>query len=273
MRPLKIGILNVMHDKEATNQRFTHVLTENQVPVDLFFYYPKTHYQGRAVPADVAAILQPLDLEQVKILDAFIITGAPIEQLDFTEITYIDEVQQLLLVLREHVPNLLFVCWGGMVAANFYYGIEKGTFNNGQKLFGVFPNQIVAPDPLLKGLTDGFLAPHARYAELKYDQVFATPELTITAQTKERKLFSMRTADSRQNYLFAHLEYDRAGLRDEYRREIAAHPDRFYKLPLNDWDPVTDTTPFAWQAVQETYYRNWVNLVAHNLNTNESERS
>lgn len=266
MRPLKIGILNVMHDKEATNRRFNHVLQIAQVPVDLTFYYPRDHYQNRPVPEEVATLLQPLDLPQVKTFDAFIITGAPIEQIEFADITYIQEVRELLAVLRANVPNLLFVCWGGMVAANYYYGINKAVFNNGHKLFGVFPNQILAPDPLLNGLADGFLAPHARYAELKHQEVAKISDLVFTAQTDNEQLFSMRSLNGQENYLFAHLEYDCYGLRDEYQREIAAHPERFYKLPLNDWNPQTDQTPFGWQETQQIYYRNWIKLVAKNLN-------
>lgn len=265
MRPVKIGILNVMHDKKATKDRFTHVLHEAQIPVDLSFYYPKTHYQNRPVPNEVTDMMAPLEIETVKSFDAFIITGAPIERIDYDDITYIAEIRELLAMLKASVPNLLFVCWGGMVAANYFFGIGKTTLNNGHKLFGVFPDKICAPDPLLNGLRDGFLAPHARYAELNHQDLKATPELIVTAKTIDDYLFSMRTRDGQQNYLFAHLEYDRYGLRDEYLRETQAYPERFYKLPVNDWSPNSEATPFAWQQTQQIYYRNWVKSVAQNL--------
>lgn len=271
MKPIKIGILNLMHDKEDTNERFKKVLNYAGKPVDLKFYYPKMHYQNREVPAAVAKILKPLDLTEVKTLDAFIITGAPIERIPYDEITYLPEIKELLHVLKENVSNLLFVCWGGLVAAYEYFGINKLPINNGEKFFGVYPDEIKDPtDPLLDGLHDGFLAPHARYAELDHQQVSKTSDLVVTATTVHDNLFSLRTLDGQQNYLFAHLEYDAAGLMNEFIRETTAYPDQKFKRPENDFDPSKNKLPFAWENTQKIYFTNWINLVANNL-INETE--
>lgn len=266
MRPIKIGILNLMHDKKDTNDRFTKVLSAPGKPVELKFYYPKSHYQNRPVPPEVSAILHPLDFDEVKKMDAFIITGAPIEQLPYDEITYLPEIKELLAVLKQNVSNLLFVCWGGLVAAYEYFGIQKHPIDHGHKLFGVYPDQILdATDPLLDGLADGFLAPHARYAELNHDEVAKTGDLKVTATTVGDNLFSMRTLDGQQNYLFAHLEYDAPGLMNEYLRETAAYPNRHYQLPENDWNPSDNQLHFAWQQTQKIYFTNWINLISNNL--------
>ena len=157
-------MLNLMHDKEATRRRFTRVLEQPGLPVKLTFFYPVTHYTGRPVPEAVAKIARPLDLELAAQMDGFIITGAPIENLPFDQVEYFAEVCDLIDVLNRARVFQLYVCWGAMVAANYLYSVEKHRL--AKKYFGVFENQVVAPDPLLVGLEPNFLAPHARYAEL-----------------------------------------------------------------------------------------------------------
>jgi len=143
--PLKIGILNVMHDKADTKTRLQHVLTHTDIPVDLHFYYPMTHYAGRTVPEAVSSILDPLDIHEVATMDGFIITGSPIETLEFDQVHYIAEVRTLLKTLSQHVPNQLYLCWGGMVALNYFFGISKLILPH--KLFGVYPQTILEPHP------------------------------------------------------------------------------------------------------------------------------
>ena len=159
---LEIGVLNLMHDKEDTKRRFERVLTREDCRVNLTWFYPVMHYQDREVPENVRRMSQPLDLNKVKELDAFIVTGAPLEKLDFDDVTYISELQELFDCLSTEGIEQLYVCWGAMVAANYFYGVDKYLLN--QKLFGVYSQVILENSPLLEGLSDGFLAPHARYA-------------------------------------------------------------------------------------------------------------
>lgn len=119
---LRIGVLNLMHDKLDTKRRFENVLQSDKYQVELTFFYPKDHYQNRVVPKEVAQISRPLDLELVKQMDAFIVTGAPIEKLSFTEITYINELQELFECLERNQLEQLYVCWGAMAAADYFYG-------------------------------------------------------------------------------------------------------------------------------------------------------
>ncbi len=153
MQPLKIGILNVMHDKPETNARFTNVLTHSGRPVALHFYYPTTHYPG-GVPADVSRILAPLDLTAAAEMDGFIITGAPIERFAFDDVTYIAEARALMDVLAAHRVSQLYLCWGGMAALDHFYGIRKHMLPH--KLFGVYRQRILAPSSLLQGLPEAF---------------------------------------------------------------------------------------------------------------------
>ncbi|MFR0609366.1 homoserine O-acetyltransferase/O-succinyltransferase family protein [Limosilactobacillus mucosae] len=258
---LKIGILNLMHDKVATQQRFSSIFKALDSTVELTFFYPVDHYRNRPVPELVQQTSEPLDLNKVSQLQGFIITGAPIEQIPFEQVEYHDEVTRLIDTLVDlNIPQL-YICWGAMAAANYLYGIEKRQLT--QKYFGVFDNEILVETPVLNGLTVPFPAPHARYAELDHDQIRQTPELTINAMSCDNYLLSLTGSDN-QDFLFAHLEYDRLALLAEYQRETAAHPDRHYTLPKNyfkDSNKLTDPQ-FKWEKVQQLYFKNWLQKTA-----------
>lgn len=260
MRPLQIGILNVMHDKAATNARFTKVLTHAGRPVALHFYYPKTHYPNGA-PAEVAAILAPLDLAAAGRMDGFVITGAPIEQLAFADVTYIAEVQALMAALAGRAVPQLYLCWGGMAALDYFYGIEKHLLPH--KLFGVYRERRLAPAPLLAGLPDEFYAAHARYAEMDRGQIEADARLHLEATTESGDLLLVDRPEANQTFMFAHLEYGREGLLHEYQREVAAHPERQYLRPAHYFtDPQTMSGPqFRWEETQHVFFDRWVDRV------------
>lgn len=260
-RHLQIGVLNLMHDKWDTQQRFSKVLKQPGFEVDVTFLYPQTHYDHRPAPELVKQISRPLDLARLQDFDAFIITGAPIEQLAFNEITYIAEVHELIdQLVALNIPQL-YICWGAMAAANYLYGIEKHQLS--QKLFGVFPNQIINQSQMLAGLPNGFLAPHARYAELDHNQIAQHPDLVIEATTIDDHLFSFRARNQHQYFLFSHLEYGQLALLKEYRREQAAHPEKEYRKPQNYFlDPLHMRAPqMTWQLSQTTFFNNWLNSV------------
>lgn len=259
---LHIGVLNLMHDKADTQRRFVKVLRQPGFNVTVTFLYPRTHYRDRPVPSLVQQISQPLDLNGLATFDAFIITGAPIEQLPFDKITYLDEVHQLIDRLVELKIPQLYICWGAMVAANYLYGIDKRKLP--AKLFGIFRNYFTANrSTLLAGLPDGFLAPHARYAELDYQQVVANPHLAIEAVTLDRRLFFFRARDSNQYFLFSHLEYGRQALLKEYLRERNAHPGYDYLKPQHYFaDPLHMRGPqFKWAPAQHIFFNNWLHQV------------
>lgn len=261
---LKIGILNIMHDKLRTRQRFEEIFAQAPFDVDLHFFYPKMHYQNRPVPPEVAAISEPLDLTRVKDFDGFIITGSPIERFDFNEVTYIDEIRCLLSELDQNHVQQLYLCWGAMAAMNYFYGIEKR--NMSEKIFGVFSHQINYCSDLLVGINSGFLAPHARYEEMDKAQIEQDPDLRINAEDENGDLFLVTAPKNPERvFLFSHLEYDRPALLEEYQRECAAHPEIEYKKPENyflDEESMQDPQ-FKWKKVQKQFFFNWLNQVSN----------
>ncbi|QNQ81657.1 homoserine O-succinyltransferase [Lactobacillus sp. PV037] len=259
MKPIKIGILNLMHDKEDTQKRFEKIFKNSKNDIKVEFFYPKTKYQDKEVPENVKAISQPLDLTKVADFDGFIITGAPIEHFDFKDVTYIEEIRCLLSELdRNHVQQL-YLCWGAMAALNYFYGIKKVPLS--QKIFGIYPNEILKAHPLLAGLSKDFLAPHARYADMDIEQIAQDPRLEINSLSKNRNLLLVTSPPyPERTFLFAHLEYGRNALRKEYQREINAHPERNYQKPENYFSRETPNLPeFKWKNTQEHFFKNWIN--------------
>ena len=250
---IKLGVLNLMHDKLDTQQRFAHVLPD----ADLTFFYPRMHYQNRPVPPEVAKISQPLDLNHIQDFDGFIITGAPLDHLDFEQVTYIEEVRCLLQLLDKYKLQQLYFCWGAMVALDYFYDIQKRIL--AEKIFGTFPHLIIEPNSLLNGLSQGFIAPHARYAEMDKAQTMQDPRLTINSVDDNDHLFMVSSLTKpEQNFVFSHIEYDREGLKKEYEREIAAHPERHYKRPEN----YSLSAPlFQWKDTQKIFFDNWLTQV------------
>ncbi|MFD1670829.1 homoserine O-succinyltransferase [Agrilactobacillus yilanensis] len=263
-RQLHIGILNLMHHKINTNHDFQQILTRYpEYDVQLHFYYPRHYYDGREIPTAVLKQLQPLDLAEVSKLDAFIITGSPIEQLPFEDVTYIHEIQALLKVL-EKVPQRLYFCWGAMVALHELYQIGKHDLP--QKIFGAYPHQILTEAPILSGLTNGFIAPHARYAESNIWDIEAHPELVEVAKSRTDNLFLIQNQQGNENFLFSHLEYGGSGLADEYQREVTAHPERHYAKPHATAASVLtlEREAFPWQHTQQQFFKNWLQQIQTN---------
>lgn len=262
MRPLRIGILNVMHDKKATNARFTKVLTHSGRPVVLRYFYPVTHYAPGPVPKAVSDILAPLDIKAAAAMDGFVITGAPTETIPFDEVTYSAELNALLDALVAAGHPQLYLCWGGMVALNHLYHIDKHLLPH--KLFGVYPQRELTSSPLLAGLPSHFMAPHARYAEMNLGEIEDHPALTLVATTMHDELFLVENRAAAQTFMFAHLEYGRKGLVHEYEREVAAHPEKTYRRPEQIFtDPATMHGPkFTWQDTQQVFFDNWLTSVA-----------
>ncbi|KRL00850.1 homoserine O-acetyltransferase/O-succinyltransferase family protein [Liquorilactobacillus capillatus] len=260
---LKIGVLNLMHNKEESQKQFTKVLTQAYFPIELVFYYPKMHYQKRPVPQKLQRIAKPLNLEEVKQLDGFIVSGAPIEKKAFNEIWYMPELEALFDVLLENKIEQLYVCWGAMAALNYFYGIQKQMLP--AKIFGIYQNTIYAPSKLLDKIMTGFLAPHARYAEMDHKQMSAQAELELLASDINGHLTLAEAVGQKQTFLFSHLEYDRDALLKEYYREITANPEYIERIPKpenyfrdskNMVEPV-----FSWQRTQKTFYTNWLTRI------------
>ncbi|KRN99113.1 homoserine O-acetyltransferase/O-succinyltransferase family protein [Companilactobacillus kimchiensis] len=263
MEQIKIGILNLMQNKLETMQNFQNVLGDN---VELKFYYSATRYLNRQLNSDITNSMSPLDLSEVKDLDGFIITGSPVEKLDFPQVSYFDEINELIDLLDQlNIPQL-YVCWGAMAALNRLYDIDKKILPH--KAFGVFQNQILAETPLLKNISDNFPAPHARFAEMDHEQLESEPTLKVNSISQNGLLTLVESTQKHQTFIFSHLEYQRDGLDKEYQRELNS-PKVHGAFPASNYYSPLDHRPmFFWKQTQENFYKNWLQTVnEHKLTT------
>jgi homoserine O-succinyltransferase len=236
---LAVGLLVLMHDKVQAINDWQNALGPQ---VQLHAFYPKSH-----VPAH-AGVMQPLDLKQVQQLDAFIVTGAPIDRLEFEDVWYYPEVAQLIDALQAAAIPQLYLCWGAMAALHHEFGIAKHLLP--QKLFGVYPQRQRMTSPLLNGLPEHFVAPHARFADISIEAI--DQKLDLIATTTNGHPF-LATA-GQQTFLFAHLEYQRFGLWQEAQR---SHSDlAFNDDPLHHW---------AWENTRRVFFANWQQSVKQQL--------
>ena len=234
-----VGLLVLMHDKVGAINDWQNALGP-QVQVHAF--YPKSH-----VPQD-PGVMQPLDLNLATQMDAFIVTGAPVDRLAFEDVWYYSEVTQLIDALQVAGVPQLYLCWGAMAALHHEFGLEK--YHLPQKLFGVYPQHQLINSPLLEGLPERFLAPHARFADITIEAIRSKVDL-IAATTNGHPFLA--TA-GRQTFLFAHLEYQRFGLWQEAQRANSA-------LAFND-DP---RHHWGWENTRNTFFTNWKQSVKQQL--------
>ena len=263
MEHIKIGILNLMSNKLETMHNFQTVLGDQ---VELKFYYSATRYVNRQLDTAITSNMSPLDLNEVPELDGFIITGSPVEKLDFPQVSYYDEINDLIDLLDQlNIPQL-YVCWGAMAALNRLYNIDKKILPH--KTFGIFQNQILNESSLLNNISDNFPAPHARYSEMNHEQLFNEPGLKIDAVSENGLLTLVESTTKHQSFLFSHLEYQRDGIDKEYRRELAS-PKVKHPLPAtNYYSPLDHRPTFSWHQTQTNFYSNWLKTVTeHKLTT------
>lgn len=257
MEHTRIGILNLMKNKIETNHNFEHVLRNDEV--ELTFYYSATRYNDRVLDPEITSTMKPLDLTAIKQFDGFIITGSPVEQLAFEQVTYNQEINELLDKLDElNIPQL-YVCWGAMAALNHFYQIRKNILPH--KTFGVYQNNIIGESYFLRDIENEFSAPHARYAEMNHQDIDMSNELETKAISENGLLTLVESTTKPQLFIFSHLEYPQSGLDDEYQREVNSGkvPEAF---PANNYySPIDNHPMFTWQETQTQFFNNWLNCV------------
>jgi len=259
VEPIKIGILNLMQNKIETMHNFQKVLVSDTDNIELIFYYSATRYVGRKLDPRITENMRPLDLTEVQSLDGFIITGSPVEKLDFPQVSYFDEINALIDQLdQQNIPQL-YVCWGAMAALNRLYNIDKKILPH--KVFGIFQNQILTETNLLDNISDNFPAPHARYAEMDHGQMSADNRLKIEAVSEHGLLTLAEAVTKNQTFIFSHLEYQRDSLDDEYHREMASPKVKHAFPAFNYYSPLDKRPMFAWKQTQYNFYNNWLKTV------------
>ena len=260
IRPLRIGLLNLMPKKIQTETQFARLIGATPLQIDFHLIRMTEHRARNTSAAHMEAFYRPFEEVRDERFDGLIITGAPIEHLPFGEVTYIDELREIFEWTQSHVHATFGVCWGGMAMINHFHGVRKHLL--GEKAFGCFRHRNLDPvSPYLRGFSDDCIIPVSRWTEMRQSEIDAVPTLRTLLGSAQVGPCLIEDAPHRALYLFNHLEYDSDTLRDEYERDLAAGiPTR---MPVNyfpDDDP-SQAPLNRWRSHAHLLYGNWLNQI------------
>jgi homoserine O-succinyltransferase len=264
IRPMRVAILNLMPTKIATETQILRLIGNSALQVDVTLLRTTTH-EARNTGADhLLKHYCSFDEIRSERFDGLIITGAPIEHLDFESVDYWPELVRVLDWAATNVVSTFHICWGAQAALYHYYGIPK--FPLPKKLFGVFEHRVLVPtDRLLRGFDDRFFAPHSRHTEFRRDDAARIPELRILADSETAGVYLMSSKDGRRVFVTGHSEYDPLTLQAEFQRDrdrglSIAVPANYYP----DDDP-SQLPRAQWRSHASLLYANWLNYYVYQV--------
>ncbi len=262
IRPLKIAILNLMPIKQDTELQLLRALSNTPLQVDVTFMHMSSHVSKNTSANHLNRFYNTFDEVSGKKLDGMIITGAPVEQMDFEEVNYWDELKEIMKWTDTNVTSTLHICWGAQAGLYFRYGIRKVPLE--KKMFGVYPHRVLNRKiPIVRGFDDIFYAPHSRHTGIDEEQVYANKELKVMADSPEAGVYLIMAEDGKNFFVCGHPEYDRLTLDQEYKRDLdkglpIQMPKNYYP---ND-DPKARPL-LQWRAHCNHLYANWLNYYVY----------
>ena len=262
IRPLKLLILNLMPTKIVTETQLLRKFSNTPLQIHVELLQMATHEAQNVDRGHLESFYTTFPEIKGNYYDGLVITGAPVENLDFTSVDYWPELCEIMEWSKTHVHATLHICWGAQAALFYHYGIPKYALP--EKLFGVFQHVVLKKSsPLFRGFDDRFYAPHSRHTEVLEEDIRKVPGLEVLAVSDEAGVFAVKTEDSRQFFFLGHLEYDRDTLKLEYLRDVERglpiKPPRHY---FPDDDPLR-TPVVRWRSAGQLIYTNWLNYYVY----------
>ena len=258
IRPLKIVILNLMPTKIETETQLLRLLGNSPLQVDIELLQMSSHQSKNTSQEHLTKFYKTFDEIRDDRFDGMIVTGAPVELMEYEEVDYWDELCEVLDWAKQHIYSTLFICWGAQAGLYHRYGIQK--FNLPKKLSGIYNHRILNnKHPLMRGFDDFFMVPHSRYTGVKSSAIQAQPQLEILADSSKAGVSIVCSKNGREFYLFGHCEYDYDTIAKEYYRDIqkGIHPEIPYNyFPDNN---VTRKPVMTWRSHASLLYQNWLN--------------
>ncbi|WP_413381309.1 homoserine O-acetyltransferase MetA [Alkalihalobacillus sp. 1P02AB] len=262
IRPLKILILNLMPLKVQTETQLLRLLGNTPLQVDISFIHPDTHQSKNTSSEHLQAFYKTIDEVKMQKFDGMIITGAPIEKLQFEEVDYWPELQMIMDWSVDNVTSTLHICWGAQAGLYHHYGIEKVMVP--KKVFGVFNHQVLEPTvKLLRGFDDEFLAPHSRHTDVNLLDIKNHPDIQILSISEEAGLYLCASKNGKQIFVTGHSEYDTDTLQQEFERDKARGLN--IQLPRNYFpdDNQLALPKLKWRAHSNLLFSNWLNYYVY----------
>lgn len=262
IRPLKIAILNLMPTKVETETQFVRLLGNTPLQVELELLHTKTHKSKNTSQEHLLTFYKTFEEVKDKKFDGLVITGAPVELMDFEEVEYWEELKEIMEWSKTNVTSTLHICWGAQAGLYYHYGIPKYTLD--KKLFGVYKHKLDRKTAILfRGFDDEFYVPHSRHTDVKREDVEAVSDLKILASSDEAGLYVAATDLGRQIYVMGHSEYDADTLKKEYFRDKEA--GKKIDLPVNYFENDDPLLPprVTWRSCANLFYSNWLNYFVY----------
>lgn len=262
IRPLKILILNLMPTKIATETQILRLLGNNPLQVDIELLQMASHTSKNTSPHHLTTFYKTFNQIKDETFDGLIITGAPVEHLEFEEVDYWDELCEIMEWSKHNVYSTFHICWGAQAGLYYHYGIKK--YKLEKKLSGIYSHRVLKPNhPLMRGFDDTFELPQSRYTGVHEEDVRKCPYLEILAISDMAGVSVVTNKTGRQVYVTGHAEYDRETLANEYFRDKnkGLNPD----IPYNYFpqDDASKTPPMVWRSNATLLYTNWLNYFVY----------
>ena len=262
IRPLRIVILNLMPLKITTETDLIRLLSNTPLQLDINFMKLQSHTPKNTPIEHMMMFYRDFDEMRDEKFDGMIITGAPVEQLEYEDVGYWPEITKIFAWARTHVTSTLYICWAAQAGLYYHYNVPKYPLS--KKMFGIFPQTLLNPRlPIFRGFDDVFQMPHSRHTELHRDDILANPDLQLIAEGQESGVSVIMARNGREFFITGHLEYAPDTLDKEYRRDKDIRRD--VELPRNYYrhnDP--DSGPMVtWRAHANLFYANWINYYVY----------
>lgn len=264
IRPIKIGLLNLMPLKEDTELQILRSLSNTPLQVDVVFVNVSSHKSKNTSTSHLNKFYVSFEEIKDQRFDGFIITGAPVEQMPFEEVDYWEELKEIMEWTKTHVTSTMHLCWGAQAGLYYHYGIEKVQLD--EKVFGVFEHRVKnRKTPLVRGFDDVFYAPHSRHTTVPTEAIESEEQLIIIAESEEAGVFLTMSLDGKQIFVMGHPEYDRVTLNNEYMRD--KNKGLEISLPKNYYpdDNFENRPLLTWRSHANNLYTNWVNYYVYQV--------
>jgi len=262
IRPLRLLILNLMPIKVATETDLIRLLSNSPLQIEIDFLHMESHTSKNTAVEHLSAFYKTFDEVKNSNFDGMIITGAPVELLDFEQVNYWDEITTIFDWARTHVTSTFFICWAAQAGLYHYYGVPKYPLS--EKMFGVFEHVNHNPqNPIFRGFDDVFYVPHSRHTEVRKEDILKNAALTLLSDSPDSGVYMVMARNGREFFITGHSEYSPNTLDTEYKRDVAKGMD--IKLPLNYYknDSPQNEPVVRWRSHANLLFTNWLNYFVY----------
>lgn len=270
IRPIEIAIVNLMPTKIETETQLLRLLANSPLQINPTFIKTATYKSKNTSAEHLEKFYYTFNEAKDKNFDGMIITGAPVEKMDYDDVTYWQELEEIMAYADAHVTSTIYICWAAQAALKYFYNIDKHPLDH--KLFGVFKlKKDVKFESLLNGIDDVFYIPQSRHTKVNDEDILKTPDLVALASSDEAGISLIKSKDGRKIFITGHMEYDKFTLKNEYERDLAKGLP--INRPMNYFSDETNTkVDVLWRSAANIFFTNWLNYYVYQVTPYELKR-